>query len=317
MESQPKSKAGVFLGVGVFIATGLLAVFVLFRGEPPPPPGTVVRGSVSDEAPSLPPSALLSEELQRREEEEEAARRAAGGDRMMIQQDEMTSKLLERGRQPVGQQGPDEGREKAEPAGGRAMPNAAEAVSYEESKEGWSMIKLSAAEQAQLASIGAGIKTPDDAFSLGQDKALFKAVIEKIGNNPKLTKYILDNEFVVKGFMSRPRAQRNCSSKSAAMSHYSNPANTASGLELKVMNTMLKGNSETPSAFASSKMMGAFLECPALQQIMNDPDAVGTIIDKNPIAAQMLQDPGILKGMTANPALLSAYMGAQTGQKDR
>lgn len=315
METQEKSKAPVLIGVGLFLATGLLAVFILFRGEAPPPPGTVVKGSV-DEAPTLPPSALLAQELQRRDEEEEAARRAAGGDRMMIQQDAMTTELLERGRQPVGQRGPERPAAEPESKTARSMPDAAGA-SYEESAEGWSMIKLSAAEQAQLASIGAGIKTPDDAFALGQDKALFKSVIEKIGQNPKLTKYLLDNEFVVKGFMSRPRAQRNCSNKAAALSHYSNPANTASGLELKVLNTMLKGNSETPSAFASSKMMGAFLDCPAVKQIINDPSAIGTIIEKNQIAAQMLQDPAILKGMTANPALLSAYMGAQSGQKSR
>ncbi len=78
---------------------------------------------------------------------------------------------------------------------------------------------------------------------------------------------------------------------------------------------MLKGNSETPSALGSSKMMGAFLKCPGLQGIINDPAAISTIMDKNPIASKMLQDPAILKGMTGSPALMSAYMGAQAGVK--
>ncbi len=81
------------------------------------------------------------------------------------------------------------------------MPQAIQASGYEEAPEGCSMIKLSDSEKAQLEGMGANVKTSNEAFALGKDKALFKKVIENIGRSPKLTKYLLDNEYVVKGCM--------------------------------------------------------------------------------------------------------------------
>jgi hypothetical protein len=319
MVESGKSKTGVYIGLGVFLATGLLAAAVIFRGEPPPPPGTVVKGTPTNAEPTLPPSALLAQELARREEEEVAARRAASGDRMMIQQDQMVSDLLQRGRQPVGQRGAVS--EEEAPAPGAADPGSeridAARATYTpagDSPEGWSVIKLDGREEGILNRLGANVKSPNDAYKLGADNTMFGKLMAKLGKHPKISKYLLDNEFVVKGFMSSPMARRNCTDPKAAASYFQDGSSSkGSKRTLGPLNAFLKGSSESPTVLGSSKMMGAIMKCPAFNMVINDPKAVGGIIEKNPLAAQMLQDPAILKGMTASPQLLSAYAGAQAG----
>lgn len=141
-------------------------------------------------------------------------------------------------------------------------------------------------------------------MGLGYQKGYLTTAVGKVMGSPKAVKALLNNNYIVKGFMSRGTVKAATASPEALANYLKGP-----GPGNFLNNPIVKAAMNNPaivSAVASSGMVSAFLETPAAQALMKDPDALGKLVDDNPQLLQLaMQNPQTLTMLMNNPDVAS------------
>ena len=174
---------------------------------------------------------------------------------------------------------------------------AGEAAAAERARAGQGEYRRRAGAQAALESADTNAKTQ---MSVGAQKGYLTAAIGKVANNPKAVGALLNNGYVVKGFMGRGTVKAATASPEALANYLKGP-----GPMNFMNNPVVKAAMNNPaliSAVAGSAMVSAFLETPAAKGLMNNPDALAAMVQNNPQLVNLaMQNPQTLTMMMSNP----------------
>lgn len=299
MAPEPQNRGPVIAIVAVLGLSSLAAVAVLFKGGPSVPGGPNAKPAKSSR--SWPDEAAP----QVRDPEMNRPDANRSGLDMVGRPDDAASPQIPKagegaGNRASGAQASVNGQTRTEGAGDGPA-------------RGTSAVELSAAEQEALArTAGRDMTDPDQATAVGASDGPWSALLGAVANSPRILSFILNNDAVVKAFMSRPTTKKNCASASAYTSYLANPA-APRGVShaMNVFEKALHGNVENPTVIFSSKLAHAFTECPSVKSIVKDRSAIQEIAIGNPRALTMMLDPALMKGLSANPAAMSAFGGIQ------
>ncbi|MFA6435056.1 MAG: hypothetical protein WCW52_10205 [Elusimicrobiales bacterium] len=137
-------------------------------------------------------------------------------------------------------------------------------------------------------------------WSLGRTRDALSKFAAGSLNNPKALAAILNNQYVVDGFMSRPTVKGLTGNPKALANYLKNPANLS-----KFMNkTAVKGglnDARLVDAVGSSKLVGAMLDTPGGRGLLTDPQALTDVLMANPALASALLNPNVLNALMNNP----------------
>ena len=137
-------------------------------------------------------------------------------------------------------------------------------------------------------------------MAAGNQKGYLSYAIGKTMNNPKAVGALLNNKYVVNGFMSRGSVKAATSSPEGLANFLkgSGPSNFMNNPAVKAA----LNNPAIVSAVASSGIVAAMLNTPAAQALMKNPEAVGDLINNNPqLMALAMQNPQTLNMLMSNP----------------
>lgn len=151
--------------------------------------------------------------------------------------------------------------------------------------------------QAALESADTNAKTQ---MGLGAQKGYLSYAVGKVANNPKAVGALLNNGYVVKGFMGRGTVKAATASPEALANYLKGP-----GPMNFMNNPVVKAAMNNPaliSAVAGSAMVSALLDTPAAKGLMNNPDALAAMVQNNPQLVNLaMQNPQTLTMMMSNP----------------
>ena len=175
--------------------------------------------------------------------------------------------------------------------------------------------QLSAAEKANAAGLtGLDLTDPRKAAEIGaSNSGLWTGVMKALSHHPRIMGYILNNDHVVKAFMSDPKNQQYCRSPAAAKS-YLMDTKSASGVShaMQVFDVVAHGDKAMPGVIFGSKLAEAMLDCPSGKSLVKDRAAIGEVAQANPGLLHMMLDPGIMMGFAANPRVTASVGAVQT-----
>lgn len=129
--------------------------------------------------------------------------------------------------------------------------------------------------------------------------ALSKAA-EKLLRNPKALAALFNNEYVVKGFMSRDTVKSATANKASLAAYLSNPANLSKFISKPAVQGGIN-NQQLVNVMASTKLVGGLMDTPGGKALLNDPVAIAGILKANPELASLLSNPSIAMAMAQNP----------------
>lgn len=139
-------------------------------------------------------------------------------------------------------------------------------------------------------------------MGFGAQKGYLSYAVGKAMNNPKAVSALLNNSYVVNGFMSRGTV-KNATGSAQGLSNYLKGSGPTNFLN----NPMVKAAMNNPaivSAVASSGIVSAMLNTPAAQQLMKDPQALADLVSNNPQLVQLaMQNPQTMTMLMGNPAV--------------
>ena len=151
--------------------------------------------------------------------------------------------------------------------------------------------------QAALESSDTNVKTQ---MGMGAQKGYLTYAIGKVANSPKAVGALLNNKYVVDGFMSRGTVKAATGSAQGLADFLKGP-----GPMNFMNNPVVKSALNNPaivSAVAGSALVSAMLNTPAAQQLMKDPDALGKLVESNPqLVALAMQNPQTMTMLMGNP----------------
>lgn len=151
--------------------------------------------------------------------------------------------------------------------------------------------------QAALESADTNAKTQ---MGLGAQKGYLSYAVGKVMNNPKAVSALLNNKYVVNGFMSRGTVKAATASPEG-LANYLKGNGPANFLNNPVVKAAMN-NPAIVSAVAGSAIVSAMLNTPAAQGLMNNPDALAKLMESNPqLVGMAMQNPQTLTMMMANP----------------
>lgn len=150
---------------------------------------------------------------------------------------------------------------------------------------------------------GAGQVDPKQAKmqeGMGAQTGHLTYAVGKVAGSPKAVGALLNNKYIVEGFMSRPTVKAAMGSPQGLANFLKGPG-PANFMNNPVVKAALN-NPAVVSAVASSGMVSAMLNTPAAQAMMRDPDALAGLIDSNPQLVQLaMQNPQTLSLLMSNP----------------
>ena len=153
------------------------------------------------------------------------------------------------------------------------------------------------ANQAALESDDTKVK---EAMGMGQQKGYLSYAIGKVMNSPKAVGALLNNKYVVSGFMSRGTVKAATASPEGLANYLK-----GDGPMNFLNNPMVKAAMNNPaivSAVASSAIVSEMLNTPAAMALMNDPQALANLVSNNPqLVALAMQNPQTLSMLMGNP----------------
>lgn len=169
----------------------------------------------------------------------------------------------------------------------------------------WGKTQASAKETAASSSPGAAQApaSPADAKKsrqLGLVKNALSAAAEKLLDNPKALAALFNNDYVVRGFMSRDTVRGATANKAALAAYLKNPANLSAFMAKPVVQRGLK-NQQLTGVMASTKLVGALLDSPGGKALLADQAAVSDIISSNPALVDVLANPAVMAALANNP----------------
>lgn len=166
----------------------------------------------------------------------------------------------------------------------------------------WGASPAPAGSPAAGSAAGAAV-SPEEAekkFGLGAAYgALTKAADALIGN-PKALAALFNNDYVVKGFMSRDTVKRATADPASLAAYLKNPANTAKFMAKAPVQRGMNDRAAV-SAVASSKLVGAMLDTPGGKALLKDPVAIGEVLKANPELTKALMNPTLMSALASNP----------------
>ncbi|KAF0127655.1 MAG: hypothetical protein FD189_2508 [Elusimicrobia bacterium] len=153
----------------------------------------------------------------------------------------------------------------------------------------------------------AGIKKTDvsevqrrEQMSVGHQTGYLTKAVGAAMKSPKAVGALLNNQYVVAGFMARGTVKQATSSPEALKAYLQ-----GQGPSNFINNPVVKAALDNPavlSAVASSGMIGAMLDTPAAKALMSDPNAVADLVTSNPELVNLaMQNPQLLSTMMSNP----------------
>ena len=189
-------------------------------------------------------------------------------------------------------------------AAGAAAPGPAAAAPP--AAAGRTPAELSDEDKAAAARQGVP-KTPRDLAQLGMDPGIFKTVFQGLAHYPRVVGYLLNNSYVVDGYMNRESSKKVFGNPDG-MKQYLSDVNGPVSQSLPLFLAFLKQNPELASVVASSALVGKIEDTPGFKGFVNDP--ASTII-ANPALVGVLTDPKIIQGIAADPAGAAALATVQ------
>lgn len=141
-------------------------------------------------------------------------------------------------------------------------------------------------------------------MGLGYQKGYLSSAVEKVMGSPKAVGALLNNKYIVSGFMSRGTVKAATASPEA-LSNYLKGPGPANFLNNPIVKAALN-NPAVVSAVATSGIVASMMNTPAAQALMQDPDKLASIVNDNPQLMQMaMQNPQLLSTLMANPDVAS------------
>lgn len=137
-------------------------------------------------------------------------------------------------------------------------------------------------------------------MSFGYTKNYLTEAVGKAMNNPKAVSALMNNEWVVKGFMGRDTTRAATGSAQGAKNYLSNPQNVSNFLGNPVVKAAMN-NPAVVNAFASSAMASAMLSSPGVQAMLKDPQAIQQMVMTNPQLMQILSNQNVMGALANNP----------------
>ncbi len=198
--------------------------------------------------------------------------------------------------------GKDDGENSAPASGSRAAgetagtPRQGAAAGSTEQKQ---QSRFATSDQAALNS---GQNKAKEQMWFGTQKGYISDAVGKAMNNPKAVGALLNNSYVVNGFMSRGTV-KNATGSAQGLANYLKGSGPTNFLNNSIVKAAMN-NPAIVSAVASSGMVSAMLNTPAAQQLMNDPQALADLVSNNPQLMQLaMQNPQTMTMLMGNPAV--------------
>ncbi|MGD9641905.1 MAG: hypothetical protein AB7V08_04105 [Elusimicrobiales bacterium] len=163
------------------------------------------------------------------------------------------------------------------------------------------------AAQTALESSDTRVK---EQMGLGNQKGYLTYAVGKTMNNPKAVAALMNNSWVVKGFMGRSTVKGALGSPEGLNNYLKNTNAVNNFLGNSVVQAAMK-NPAVVNAFAGSAMASAILSSPGVQGLMQNPQALMEMANTNPEVMQLLSNPNVMSALMNNPqtAGLAAGLG--------
>ena len=136
--------------------------------------------------------------------------------------------------------------------------------------------------------------------SFGFTKGYLTDAIGKAMNNPKAVSAILNNKYVINGFMSRDTVKAATASPEALANYLKRGDPVGSFMNNSIVKSALN-NPQVLSAAASSGMMSALLDTPAGKSLLSNPSAMADLVTTNPELIGLMADPKVMGVLMSNP----------------
>lgn len=151
-------------------------------------------------------------------------------------------------------------------------------------------------------------------MGLGNQKGYLTYAVGKTMNNPKAVAALMNNSWVVKGFMGRSTVKGALGSPEGLNNYLKNTNAVNNFLGNSVVQAAMN-NPALVNAFASSAMASAILASPGVQGMMQNPQALIELANTNPQVMQLLSNPNVMGALMNNPqtAGLAAGLGGGMG----
>lgn len=153
---------------------------------------------------------------------------------------------------------------------------------------------------------------PKVAKDVGARPGILSQIAGKIVGHPKLISAVFSNQYIVDAFMSRDSVKNASSSAGALKDYMERTGAVKNWLNHPAVQAGLN-NPDAMKAFMSSGMMARMMETPAGQEIMQNPQVLGDVMEKNPELGQVLANPNVLQGLAVNPQAMGALAGLGGG----
>lgn len=157
--------------------------------------------------------------------------------------------------------------------------------------------RVSAGAPAQAA---VDPKEAKKSFGMGLAYGALTKASEKLLNNPAALSALFNNDYVVKGFMSRDTVKQATASSASLANYLKNPANLSKFMAKAPVQRGMD-NQDLVNAVASSKLAGAMLDTPGGQALLKDPAALADVLKSNPELGKVLANPVMLSALMNNP----------------
>lgn len=169
-------------------------------------------------------------------------------------------------------------------------------------------------QAANQAALGSQDTKDRSYMGFGAQKGYLTYAVGKAMNNPKAVAALMNNSWVVKGFLGRDTTKNALGSEKGLQNYLSNPKNVSNFLGNPVVQAAMQ-NPAVVNAFASSAMATAMLNSPAVQSMLQNPEAVSKMMMSNPEMMQALMNPNVMGALANNPqtAGLAASLGGGMG----
>ncbi len=193
----------------------------------------------------------------------------------------------------------DDGDEQAQPEPGevRARYDSAGVKAQQPATPAADEPKTAQADAGKAAADGRTVKKQR---SFGAARDAISNFVAKSLDNPKAVAALLNNQYVVDGFMSRATVKAATASPKALSNYLKNPANLSKFMSKAAVKNGVNDGAMV-DAVASSKLVGAMLETPGGRGLLDDPQALADIFMANPALASAISNPNILTALMNNP----------------
>lgn len=184
-----------------------------------------------------------------------------------------------------------------------AQAEKASAAKKEQERKAGTAVESGQADQGRSASqlaLESNETRAKEAMGMGNKAGYLSYAVGKVMNNPKAVGALLNNKYVVNGFMARGTVKAATASPEG-LANYLKGGGPANFLNNPVVKAAMN-NPAIVGAVASSGIVAAMLETPAAKALMNDPQALGDLINNNPqLVALAMQNPQTLTMLMSNP----------------